>query len=574
MSPTSTSSSTNKPPSSSSSSPRHQHHRSTHAAAHTTAGVLDFLRRAIPRDKLLELFVEPDRGRFVCRAVLQQLSELAQQVVIRLTCTAGSFPAAGVQVWTSLSATQQDLLFWELYEWAILKDHLRTATIAAGAVVAMTEQFFKGIQAALASLDASPWTALQPIQIQALQEEAETAAAKVPEPLNEQVTPEDLERYTQTQWDTVLHYLVGTTGHQKPPGPIIDFLLQTGLMQPDPEFDGDPDDAIPVITEKGYDFMLQDNHEQVWHFVGQYLSSLESHKKGAQLRREALLLLVCLSFARVGEAYLASSLNKDSRVMVKDLALFGLLYTRRIGRATIFYPTRVAMQLVGTQGTTNGEATAATRTTAIRSTASSAAANTLWSLSSKALETALAHPRPHDSSHLAIIVQTNFQVCAYTTSELHVSMLGLFCDIKSIRRLPNIVFMRMTRDSVKMAFAFGIQARQILRFLEKHAHPKLRTASAGGNAAGGNSPIPANVVDQVWLWDRERTRVQLTEVYEHHCMLEGEFQAVLQYTKKHGAHAWSSERRRTILVNYEEAERVQKFARQWRAKTAARQAHG
>ena len=56
----------------------------------------------------------------------------------------------------------------------------------------------------------------------------------------------------------------------------------------------------------------------------------------------------------------------------------------------------------------------------------------MWSWSSKALESALAHPRPHDSSHLAIIVQTNFQLCTYTTSELHVSMLGLFCDVQTI----------------------------------------------------------------------------------------------------------------------------------------------
>ena len=66
------------------------------------------------------------------------------------------------------------------------------------------------------------------------------------------------------------------------------------------------------------------------------------------------------------------------------------------------------------------------------------------------------------TSRLAIIVQTNFQICAYTTSELHVSMLGLFCDETQYRRLPNVCFFKITRDSVKSAFQFGIGAGQVI----------------------------------------------------------------------------------------------------------------
>jgi signal recognition particle GTPase len=34
--------------------------------------------------------------------------------------------------------------------------------------------------------------------------------------------------------------------------------------------------------------------------------------------------------------------------------------------------------------------------------------------------------------------------------------------------MPNVIFMVITRDSIKGAFNLGIQAQQILRFLEKH----------------------------------------------------------------------------------------------------------
>ena len=78
----------------------------------------------------------------------------------------------------------------------------------------------------------------------------------------------------------------------------------------------------------------------------------------------------------------------------------------------------------------------------------------------RALDAALSASIP-GTSHLAIIVQTNFQLCAYTTSELHVSMLSLFCDENSFRRLPNIVMFQITRDSVKSAFRLGIDAGQV-----------------------------------------------------------------------------------------------------------------
>jgi len=116
-----------------------------------------------------------------------------------------------------------------------------------------------------------------------------------------------------------------------------------------------------------------------------------------------------------------------------------------------------------------------------------------------ALEASPVDPVP-GSSHIAIIIQTNFQLCAYTTSQLHVSMLGLFCDVQTFRSLPNIVFYHITRDSVKGAFKLSIMAKQILRFLKMHAHPRLRSSD--------HPLVPTNVQDQIWLWNRERKRVQ------------------------------------------------------------------
>jgi transcription initiation factor TFIIH subunit 4 len=514
------------------------------ATKRMTTNVLDFLQTGIVRAEILELYNEDTRGRYVCRAVLQRLPETSQQLVVRLSCCGGSFPKASVAIWTKQPIARH---LEELYRWAILQDKPNKSD--DDGMISLTTEFHKGLKDSLHSLDASPWTHLERQDIVQLEQDA-AALGKSQQAPFQSMTPEDLERYTQTQWDAVLHYLVGTPNLKVQPNPAVThFLLQTDLMQPDPDYRGNPDDAPLVITQKGYDFMLQDSSQQVWHFVVQYLMSIQSHKKAKELKREALLLLICLSFARFGECYSASSLGKDGRTLMKDLALFGLLYVQKIGKTSVFYPTRIAMQLVGDAGSSKG----------------SGGSSGTYSLSSKALDAALAHPTPEDSSHLAIILQTNFQLCAYTTSELHVSMLGLFCDVQSIRRLPNVVIMSITRDSIKAAFTLGIQAQQILRFLEKHSHPRLRI----NNSA--SSPLPPNVMDQIFLWDRERHRVQWTEVFMHQCLLKGEFKALLQFSIESGAHAWSSENRSQLFLSHDKADLVQNFVQHWRAKTAARQ---
>jgi len=506
-----------------------------------TVGLMEYLQTSLPRETLLELYEDELRGRFVCRAVLQRLPASHQQVVVRLACCGGSFPVAALHTWLKTSKTpaeQQQRFLAELYPWAIVE-----SAKAGDGSISLTEPFCKGLRDALHSVDASPWIPLTPAKMELIEQEASKVNGK-PARFPAQ-TPEDLERHAQAQWDAVLHFLCGNTDPRyKPNDAITHFLLQTDLMQPDPEYKGNVDDADLVITQKGYDFMLQDSSQQVWHFVVQYLQSISQHSQA--LKKEALMVLLCLSFARFGECYSGSALSKDGRGIIKDLALFGLLYVKKIGKTSIFYPTRLAMQLVGNDGPSGG-----------------GGGGGMWSLSSKALESALANPSPSDSSHLAVIVQTNFQLCAYTTSELHVSMLGLFCEVGTIRRLPNCVFMSLTRDSVKAAFALGIQAQQILRFLEKHAHPRLRQGTA--------SPVPPNIVDQIFLWDRERHRVQWNEVFSHQCMLEGEFQAVKKYAESFNAHVWSSEGRNQLFLKYELAESMQTFVRKWRAKTASRQ---
>jgi len=209
---------------------------------------------------------------------------------------------------------------------------------------------------------------------------------------------------------------------------------------------------------------------------------------------------------------------------------------------TAFYPTRVAVNLIASneksgnkQSDVLGQSVSATRS----------------------LEESLQAPVP-SRSHLAVIVQTNFQVVAYTRSKLHVSTLGLFCDVQSYRRLPNVIFFHITRDSIRSAFRLGVTADQILRFLHVHAHPMLRS--------GGQLLVPANVKDQILLWDRERRRVVMDEVFVHQCRDAAEFAAIGQYASDSDSLAWGAAHTNKLYIHTRNKEQVQTYIRKWRTK--------
>jgi transcription initiation factor TFIIH subunit 4 len=60
----------------------------------------------------------------------------------------------------------------------------------------------------------------------------------------------------------------------------------------------------------------------------------------------------------------------------------------------------------------------------------------------------------------SIVVETNFKVYAYTSSNLYMAILNLFCKIEMV--FPNFICGMITRDKVRNAFKSGITAQQIV----------------------------------------------------------------------------------------------------------------
>ena len=68
-----------------------------------------------------------------------------------------------------------------------------------------------------------------------------------------------------------------------------------------------------------------------------------------------------------------------------------------------------------------------------------------------------------------IIVENNFSVFAYTDNKIYREILKKIIEPR--REFPNMMHGVLTRNRVEMAFKQKITTRQIINFLESHAHP-------------------------------------------------------------------------------------------------------
>lgn len=558
----------------------------------TSSSLFEYLER-LPHHTLRKIYALPSpRGPTVAAAIVRSscLTDLGRQFVLRLVACGGSFNVGNiVNGWISRHGKRDALLaLRRLESMGILEPTLGLASRPGedvdieeegddggdekrkqllGKDASLTPEFRESLKLYLSTSSSSPWPIITRDQIDEYNQNttngggATSASGRSSEggekdnkPSRDPPTRQELESYTQSSWDSVLHFLVGSDetdrggieGVEEPSEAMVQFLTRIGLMQEDPDYKGKDRSKAPlVITSKGYEFMLRDINEQVWQFVLQYLNSLAHHEMKDTIRMDALSFLICLGSTRVGEGYHTSVLpSKASRQIMKDFGRFGLVFVCRVAGKTAFYPTRVAVNLIA-----SNEKAAGGKQTDVLGQSSVAA--------TRSLEESLAAPVP-SRSHLAVVVQTNFQVVAYTRSKLHISTLGLFCDVQSYRQLPNVIFFHITRDSIRSAFRLGVTADQILRFLHVHAHPMLRS--------GGQQLVPANVRDQILLWDRERRRVVMDEVWVHQCRDAAEFAAVGQYASDSDALAWGAGSTNKLYIHVAKQEQVQSFIRKWRTR--------
>ncbi|XP_004926208.1 general transcription factor IIH subunit 4 [Bombyx mandarina] len=317
-----------------------------------------------------------------------------------------------------------------------------------------------------------------------------------------------LDAYALERWECVLHYMVGSAQTEGISADAVRILLHAGLMTRDAE------DGSAVITRAGFQFLLLSTPKQVWLFLQHYLHTAERRSLSAA---ECLAFLYQLSFSTLGKDYSTEGMSNNMLVFLQHLREFGLVYQRK-RKAGRFYPTRLALNILRVRCAAPLEAAAGAR------------------------------------GHL--VLETNYRVYGYTSSDLQVALLGLFTEL--IYRFPNVVVGVVSRESVRQALRGGITAEQIIHYLEQHAHPQMLKSETGGIRSA--SMLPPTVVDQIRLWESERNRCVYTEgVVYNQFLSQADFVVLRDHARAAGVLSWQHERARTMVVTRAGHDDVKKF---------------
>ncbi|KAG0738905.1 hypothetical protein G6F57_002546 [Rhizopus arrhizus] len=331
-----------------------------------------------------------------------------------------------------------------------------------------------------------------------------------------------LDHYATTQWEAILHYMVGTSLTKKPSRGVLNLLERSKLMQNSTDNGGQLQ-----ITNKGFQFLLQDVNTQVWAFLLQYLDMAEVLQMDLV---EVLNFFFQLGSLELGENYSVDTLTQTQLQMLEDLRDYGIVYQRK-KHSKRYYPTRLATTL------TSGK---------------SALATVAGKYNHMVQETNIDDTTDTENVDQGfIILETNYKLYAYTDSPLQIAVLNLFVQLQS--RFRNMVTGVITRDSIRNALVKGITAEQIIYYLQSHAHPQMRKETP---------VLPLTVVDQIRLWEMERNRLKPTPSYLYHEFnVQADFDAAEKYARDLGVLLWSNNQKRTMAITEAGHENVKGFVK-------------
>ncbi|KAG2190170.1 hypothetical protein INT46_003644 [Mucor plumbeus] len=331
-----------------------------------------------------------------------------------------------------------------------------------------------------------------------------------------------LDHYATTQWEAILHYMVGTSLTKKPSRGVLNLLERSKLMQSSSET------GQLQITNKGFQFLLQDVNTQVWAFLLQYLDMAEVLQMDLV---EVLNFLFQLGSLELGENYSVETLTQTQLQMLEDLRDYGIVYQRKKASKR-YYPTRLATTL------TSGNA----------ALAGAASKHNAGGGVDTALET---KSTTEQIDQGFVILETNYKLYAYTDSPLQIAVLNLFVQLQS--RFRNMVTGVITRDSIRNALMKGITAEQIIYYMQSHAHAQMRKKIP---------VLPLTVIDQIRLWEMERNRLKPTSSYLYHEFnVQADFDAAEKYAKDLDVLLWSSSQKRTMIISEAGHDNVKGFVK-------------
>ncbi|XP_072303915.1 general transcription factor IIH subunit 4 [Eucyclogobius newberryi] len=430
-----------------------------------------------------------------CMAVYRELPSLAKNYVMRMLFLDQPLPQAAVALWVKKDSQ---------------KDHDECVSILTGLRLWHSQQLQGGLQGYM--LNPVFKDNLRIALLGGGKAWADEGSSLGPDRHARDIG--SLDKYAMERWEVILHFMVGSPSAAVSQD-LAQLLVQAGLMRSEAG-------EAPYITSAGFQFLLLDTASQLWYFTLQYLKTAQS--RGMDLV-EILSFLFQLSFSTLGRDYSVEGMSESLLTFLQHLREFGLVFQRK-RKSRRYYPTRLAITL------------------AAGVTSSSAPSNSLTS-------------SPGSGETGFIVVETNYRVYAYTSSELQIALVALFSEM--LYRFPNLVVAHVTRESVQQAIANGITAQQILHFLKTRAHPVMLKQTP---------VLPPTITDQIRLWELERDRLQFTEgVLYNQFLSQADFEMLRDRAQGMGCLVWQDAPHRVMVVTPQGHSEVKRFWKRQRSNT-------
>lgn len=132
--------------------------------------------------------------------------------------------------------------------------------------------------------------------------------------------------------------------------------------------------------------------------------------------------------------------------------------------------------------------------------------------------------------------------------------------------LPGTMAGRITRESVRRALMVGITARQLLHFMQVHAHPLMMEQPLSVLQHQNWPPIPTTISDQIFLWEQERERLRdaTPGVLYQHIPSEAHFAALQAQAEALSGLLWSDSSKRAMVVRQQVQPAMKRFYAEFR----------
>ncbi|CAG8511450.1 1512_t:CDS:10 [Cetraspora pellucida] len=457
----------------------------TVVVAHFKTNIYEYLE-ALQKSTLDKLYEEPA----TCLAIFRLLPSLARQLVMSLLFSTQVMSKADLRQW--IKNDKESLLKFEEALDKLQKLHIMIEQ--ENKTIALNSSFKQKFQECLTG--GGSHQSFGKLYNKPHRHSQSNSSHKLPD-------IKLLDDHAKTKWEEILHFMVGTDRMSLPGASVLKVVTKANLMR-------EKEGKGLEITNKGFQFLLQDVNTQVWAFLIQYLDL-------------------------ASEDYSVEGLTDTQRQLLDDLTNYGLIYRPKVKiyifdnsfkynvvkSSKRYYPTRLATTL------TSGNSAIVSNTTSN-------------------------NPADDDDSATEqgfIIVETNYKLYAYTSSQLQISVLNLFCNLQF--QFSNMVTAEITRESVRKALKHGITASQIISYLTSHAHPQMKKRPA---------LLPSTVVDQIQLWEMELNRLIITDCYLYKDFRTfADYEVVLKHANTLGVVVWSNDSKRMIGIAEAGHERVKAF---------------